>query len=213
MEPQIFLAVLIRTPSYCYSNNNNNNNNNSVTLVRERAIPTEQPLFVGEINANFCGYKDVAWSARRIARKVNPSYTHILFSQDPFWNRSRSYDWRCQSVHLGVEPTLGLVTRYYFLSESCCLKAEVLFLLDAFSDDRTGLQFTVQSLNGSSRTEPVTILYCLIWDSLNLEGQVPICISPGTWWPSYTPGRWVPFSSLFRFAGLRWRYSNPHPQG
>jgi hypothetical protein len=26
-----------------------------------------------------------------------------------------------QSVCLGVEPTLGLVTRYYFLSEGCCL--------------------------------------------------------------------------------------------
>jgi hypothetical protein len=26
-----------------------------------------------------------------------------------------------QSVSLGVESTLELVTRYYFLSESCCL--------------------------------------------------------------------------------------------
>jgi hypothetical protein len=29
-----------------------------------------------------------------------------------------------------------------------------------------------------SRSEPETILYCLIWDSPNLEGQVPIFISP-----------------------------------
>jgi hypothetical protein len=43
---------------------------------------------------------------------------------------------------------------------------------------RMGLQFAVQSLNGPSRTEPVTILYCLIWDSPNLEGQVPVFISP-----------------------------------
>jgi hypothetical protein len=27
-----------------------------------------------------------------------------------------------QSVCLGVEPTLALVTRYYFLSEGCCMK-------------------------------------------------------------------------------------------
>jgi hypothetical protein len=33
-----------------------------------------------------------------------------------------------QSVSLGVEPTLGLVTRYYFLSEGYCLKVEVFFL-------------------------------------------------------------------------------------
>jgi hypothetical protein len=39
---------------------------------------------------------------------------------------------------------------------------------------------------------------------------------PGTGWPSYTPGQWVPFMSslktrLLRLAGLRWRYSNPPP--
>jgi hypothetical protein len=32
----------------------------------------------------------------------------------------------------------------------------------ALSAKRTGLQFAVQSLNGPSRLEPVTILYCLI---------------------------------------------------
>jgi hypothetical protein len=30
-----------------------------------------------------------------------------------------------QSVCQGIEPTLGLVTRYYFLSEGCCLKVAV----------------------------------------------------------------------------------------
>jgi hypothetical protein len=34
---------------------NNNNNNNSVALVRERTIPTERPLLIGEGSANFCG--------------------------------------------------------------------------------------------------------------------------------------------------------------
>jgi hypothetical protein len=29
-----------------------------------------------------------------------------------------------------------------------------------------------------SRSEPETILYCLIWDSPNLEGQIPVFISP-----------------------------------
>jgi hypothetical protein len=39
-------------------------------------------------------------------------------------SKSKSrYDWRSvsQSVCRGVEPILGLVTRYYFLSEGCCL--------------------------------------------------------------------------------------------
>jgi hypothetical protein len=30
-----------------------------------------------------------------------------------------------QSVCPGVEPTLGLVTRYYFLSEGCCLVSAI----------------------------------------------------------------------------------------
>jgi hypothetical protein len=42
-----------------------------------------------------------------------------------------------------------------------------------------GLELGVQSLNGPSRAEPLTILCCLIWYSPNLEGQVSIHISPG----------------------------------
>jgi hypothetical protein len=36
--------------------------NNSVTLVRERTIPTERPLFVCEVNANFLWIEIVALS-------------------------------------------------------------------------------------------------------------------------------------------------------
>jgi hypothetical protein len=58
--------------------------------------------------------------------------------------RSRSYfttDGRSvsQSVCLGIEHLLGLTTRYYFLSDCCCLKFAVLFLLSALSDERKGL--------------------------------------------------------------------------
>jgi hypothetical protein len=42
------------------TNNNNNNNNNFVALVRERTIPTERPLLLGEVSANFCGERVVA---------------------------------------------------------------------------------------------------------------------------------------------------------
>jgi hypothetical protein len=69
-----------------------------------------------------------------------------------------------QSVCLGVQASLRLVTRYYFLSECCCLNFVVLSLWGALSDERTGLQLAVQSLSGASRSEPVTIFYCLIWD-------------------------------------------------
>jgi hypothetical protein len=48
------------------------------------------------------------------------------------------------SQYVMVSSTLvGLVTRYYFLSEWWCLKFAVLFLWGALSDVRTGLQFAV----------------------------------------------------------------------
>jgi hypothetical protein len=102
-----------------------------------------------------------------------------------------------QSVCYGVEPTLGLVTRYYLLSEVFCLKVAVLFLCGALSDKRTGLQFAVQSLNGQSRAELVTVLYCLIWDSSNLEGQVAIFMSPRNRVSQlYPPGTGLPLHYL-----------------
>jgi hypothetical protein len=51
-----------------------------------------------------------------------------------------------QSVCQGIEPTLRLVTRYYFLSGSCCLKVGVLSLRGALSDERSGLSFVILSL-------------------------------------------------------------------
>jgi hypothetical protein len=32
-------------------------NHNSVALVRKRIIPTERPPLVGEVSANFCGWR------------------------------------------------------------------------------------------------------------------------------------------------------------
>jgi hypothetical protein len=92
-----------------------------------------------------------------------PSYTPkqwVLFSfGDVRWeysnpppygehqNRSQSYfttDGQSASQYVLVSSTLvGLATRYYFLSECCCLKFAVLFLWGALCDERTGLQLTV----------------------------------------------------------------------
>jgi hypothetical protein len=74
---------------------------------------------------------------------------------------------------------------------------------------RTGLQFAVQSLNGPNRAESVTILCCLIWDSSNLEGQVPLFISPRN--RVIPPGIGFPLRRPLRLSGLWWRYSNPSP--
>jgi hypothetical protein len=48
------------------------------------------------------------------------------------------------SQYVLVSSTLvGLATRYYLLSEYCCLNFAVSFLWGALSDERTGLQFAV----------------------------------------------------------------------
>jgi hypothetical protein len=39
------------------------------------------------------------------------------------------------------------------------------------------------------------------------RARSPYLYPPGTGWPSYTPGHWVPLSSR------KWRYSNPPPHG
>jgi hypothetical protein len=114
-----------------------------------------------------------------------------------------------RSVCLGVEPNLGFVTRYCFLSERFCLKFAVLFLWGTSSDERTGLQFAVQSVSGPSQPEPITIHYYLIWDSSELEGEVPVFISPSKRFQIIFLGTGSPLHRLFRLAGLRWRYSNP----
>jgi hypothetical protein len=58
-----------------------------------------------------------------------------------------------------------------------CLKLAVLFLWGALSNERTRLQFEVQSLNGPNCAKPVTILYRLIWDSPTWTARFPYLYS------------------------------------
>jgi hypothetical protein len=60
----------------------------------------------------------------------------------------------------------------------------------------------------------MTTFYCLRFETPpNWRARSPYLYPPGTGWPSYTPGHWVPFRRPLRFAGLRWRYSSPPPHG
>jgi hypothetical protein len=53
-------------------------------------------------------------------------------------------------------------------------------------------------LASESRRTHDHILLSQIQDSPNLEGQVPIYMSPGTGWPTYTRRQCVPFHRLLR---------------
>jgi hypothetical protein len=104
--------------------------------------------------------------------------------------------------------------RLYFVVPSLTRKRVCNFLYNWF------WALPEQSLLGRSPAELTAILYCLIWDSPNLSEKVrvtlqltvsqSVCLGvepptwrtrspylylPGTGWPSYTPGHWVPFWS------------------
>jgi hypothetical protein len=51
-----------------------------------------------------------------------------------------------QSVCQGIESTLGLAIKYYFLSEGCFLKFALSSLWGALSDERSSLSFVFLSL-------------------------------------------------------------------
>jgi hypothetical protein len=71
-----------------------------------------------------------------------------------------------------------------------------------------------QSLSSMSPAELTTIFYCLIWDSLNLEGQISIFLSPknrvGQLYPRLLGSLLIASCDS---QGLRWRYFNPPPHG
>jgi hypothetical protein len=69
-------------------------------------------------------------------------------------------------------------------------------------------------LGSESRAIHDHILLSQVRDSANLEGQVPVFISPQEQGgPVVPPGSGLAFRLLLRLAGLRWRYSTPPPHG
>jgi hypothetical protein len=70
-----------------------------------------------------------------------------------------------------------------------------------------------ESLLGPSPTELTMKFYCFIWDSPNLEGQVPVFTSPNNRVPAqlYPQELRFPSHHLLQLSGLWWRYSNNPP--
>jgi hypothetical protein len=70
------------------------------------------------------------------------------------------------------------------------------------------------SLLGRSPVELKAIFYCLIWDSPNLEVQVPIFVSPRNRVVQIYPRALGSlFVTSYDSQRLLWRYSNPPPHG
>jgi hypothetical protein len=89
-------------------------------------------------------------------------------------------------VCLGVRRPSGTFDQFFFLLEIPFRQLRVCyFVAPSLTRGRVcNLLYNCfwalseQSLLGPSPAELTTIFYCLIWDSPNLEGQVPVFISP-----------------------------------
>jgi hypothetical protein len=86
----------------------------------------------------------------------------------------------------GVRRPSGTCDQFFFLPEISFRQLRLCYFVAPFLKRgricnllfNCFLALPEQSLLGRSPTELTVIFYCLIWDSSNLEGQVPIFISP-----------------------------------
>jgi hypothetical protein len=115
----------------------------------------------------------------------------------------------CQSVRLGDKPLETHDQQFFFLQlNTCDHSSHITSSLTIGWVYRLQLLLVLASaviLESESWGTHDHISLSQSRDSPNLEGQVPVFISPGTEWPSYTPGTGFPFRRLLRLAELRWR--------
>jgi hypothetical protein len=90
-----------------------------------------------------------------------------------------------------------------------CLIITWFFIWGALSDERTGLQFAVQSLSGPSRAGPIAIYYYHIRDSQSGGPGRIIYIPQEQNGPVIPLDTGFPLRRFLRLSGLRWRYSMP----
>jgi hypothetical protein len=123
--------------------------------------------------------------------------SHVVLN----WPESESellYDWRftVNQFVLATGP-LKLTTSIFFQVNTCCHSPYVTSSLTRGWVSRLQLQLAVASavnLRSESRGTHNHIILSQIGDCPNLEGQVPVFISPGRGWSDYTSRHWVPFS-------------------
>jgi hypothetical protein len=139
-------------------------------------------------------------------------------------SRSRSYIRPAVSrpVCRGVRRPSGTCNQFYFLLEIFFRQLQVCNIVTpSLTRGRVcNLLYNyvwtlpVQWLLRRSPAKLTTIFYCLIWDSPNLEGQVPVFISPRNRMAQLYPRALGSlFVASYDSQGLRWRYSNPPLHG
>jgi hypothetical protein len=96
------------------------------------------------------------------------------------------YDWVSWPICLGVRHPSGTRDQFFFFLEISFGQLQACYFVVPFlmRGRVSNLLYNCfwalpeQPLLGQSPAELMVIFYCLIWDSPNLEGQVPVFISP-----------------------------------
>jgi hypothetical protein len=129
-----------------------------------------------------------------------------------------SYDRR--SVSPGVGTPSGLVTNFSFsLKFSLDSCGFVILLRPLWQEDGSVIYCCCWSRQHSTvrvwipRGSRPYFIVAILETPPTWRARPPYLYLPGTGWPSYTPGHWVPFRRLLRLAGLLWRYSIPLSHG
>jgi hypothetical protein len=116
------------------------------------------------------------WLVSKIYVTTDGQSAGLSWCQTPIWGPRPDF-YYCQTVE-------GFVTRGASLPRRRVCRLQLLLVLSS-----------AVILGSEPRGTHDHILLSQIPDSPNLEGQVPVFIPPGRWWPSFTPRHWVPFSS------------------
>jgi hypothetical protein len=132
--------------------------------------------------------------ARAVTFGTNSRRTrdHILLSQTGSEVRWGYFTTDGVSQYVLVSSTLvGLATRYYFLSEICRL---VSVGRPLWEDDGSAICSAIAQCSESRRTRNHTLLSHLRLPQPGGPGSRIYVYPPGTGWPSFISGHWVPFT-------------------
>jgi hypothetical protein len=135
------------------------------------------------------------------------------------WGNSRCLLWELElefvvrptvsrPVSLGIGPPFGTLDQILSCSSFVCQLHRSAFNASSLTRERVChlllncfWVLPEQSHLSRSPTELTAISDCLVWDAPTWRARFPYLYPPGTWWPSYTPGHWVPFLSPLTTRG------------
>jgi hypothetical protein len=119
-------------------------------------------------------------------------------------------------ISLGFNLDLGPKTRVLLLSYNCGFLdvGRPIWREDGSVVYNCFWSSPAQSFSGPNSAGFMTIFYCLRFETPQPGRPSPhIYFTQEQGGPVISPGTGLPFRSLLRLAGPRWRYSNPPPHG